>query len=503
LLEPIVKKNLLFLLSLAVVTLFVTPLCGGALISDATQECLDCHATFHPGIVEGWLDSRHAQMTVREALAVEGDALKVSATDVPESLLDLSVGCAECHTLRNDKHADAFEHNGVDIHVVVSPDDCATCHSEERQQYSKNLMAHAYRNLMDNDLYRDLQRNISGPPSVTADGMTFGAPSTATQEDSCLYCHGTRLAVTGTELRDTDAGELEFPVISGWPNQGVGRINLDGSLGACSACHTRHTFSIEVARKPHTCRECHVGPDVPAYKVYAASKHGNIYSSLKQNWNFKAVPWVVGEHFTAPTCATCHVSLLTNTDGVVVAERTHQMTNRLGNRLFGLVYAHPQPKSPETHIIRSPSGLPLPTDLDGTPAAKYLIDAEEMEERTATMQGVCINCHDRSWVNGHWKKLQAVIAETNATVKVSTGIISSAWEKGLITGPPQRQSPFDDALERSWMDGWLFYANTIRFSSAMGGGGDYSTFADGRYQLNSSLLRLHQGYRQALAASEK
>lgn len=484
------------------VCLCVTPLCGAALISDATQECLDCHATFHPGIVEGWLDSRHAQMTVREALAVKGEALKVSATDIPEPLLDLSVGCAECHTLRNDKHADAFEHNGVEIHVVVSPDDCATCHTEERRQYSKNLMAHAHRNLMGNDLYRDLQRNISGPPALAAGALRFGTPSTATQEDSCLFCHGTRLAVTGTEVRDTDAGELEFPIISGWPNQGVGRINLDGSLGACSACHTRHTFSIEVARKPHTCGECHVGPDVPAYKIYAASKHGNIYSSLKQNWNFKAVPWVVGEHFTAPTCAACHVSLLSNTDGVVVAERTHQMTNRLGNRLFGLVYAHPQPKSPETHIIRNASGLPLPTDLDGTPAMTYLIDAEEMERRTATMQGVCSNCHDRSWVTGHWEKLQAVIEETNATVKVSTGIITKAWEKGLISGPPQKQSPFDDALERSWMDGWLFYANTIRFSSAMGGGGDYSTFADGRYQLNSSLLRLYQDYQKGLSAEK-
>ena len=497
------NKMLACVLSVAFTCIVAMPVHAAAPVSEATQECLDCHATFHPGIVKDWRASRHAQTTVQEALAAEDVARKVSATDIPASLLNVAIGCAECHTLRNDRHADAFEHNGADIHIVVSPDDCATCHAQERQQYSKNLMAHAHRNLVDNALYQDLQRNISGPPALTADALTFGAPSTPTQEDSCLYCHGTRLAVTGREMRDTDAGELEFPVISGWPNQGVGRINLDGSLGACSSCHTRHTFSIEVARKPHTCRECHVGPDVPAYKVYAASKHGNIYSSLKQNWNFKAVPWVVGEHFTAPTCAVCHVSLLTNTDGLVVAERTHQMTDRLADRLFGLVYAHPQPISPETHIIRSPSGLPLPTDLDGTPATKYLIDAEEMEQRTAAMQGVCINCHDRSWVNGHWEKLRAVIAETNATVKVSTGIISTAWEKGLITGPPQKQSPFDDALERSWMDGWLFYANTVRFSSAMGGGGDYSTFADGRYQLNSSLLRLHQGYRQGMAASKK
>jgi hydroxylamine dehydrogenase len=57
----------------------------------------------------------------------------------------------------------------------------------------------------------------------------------------------------------------------------VGRVNLDGSRGACSACHTRHRFSIEMARKPYTCKECHVGPDVPAFKVYSASKHGNIF----------------------------------------------------------------------------------------------------------------------------------------------------------------------------------------------------------------------------------
>ena len=107
-------------------------------------------------------------------------------------------------------------------------------------------------------------------------------------------------------VRDTDAGELAFPVIDGWPNQGVGRINPDGSKGACSACHTRHGFSIEVARKPHTCKECHVGPDVPVYKVYLSSKHGNIYTSKKQEWEFNAVPWTAGQPsvYTRVPCLT-------------------------------------------------------------------------------------------------------------------------------------------------------------------------------------------------------
>ena len=64
-----------------------------------------------------------------------------------------------------------------------------------------------------------------------------------------------------------------------------------------------YCFSIEMARKPSTCKECHVGPDVPAAKVYASSKHGNIYSAMHKTWDFEAVPWKIGEDFTAPTCA--------------------------------------------------------------------------------------------------------------------------------------------------------------------------------------------------------
>ena len=139
-----------------------------------------------------------------------------------------------------------------------------------------------------------ISRRISEKPMLSTPGsvrtrynarmptptMASAAANAATKAETCYYCHGTKLKVIGTETRDTEAaGELDFPIIEGWPNQGVGRINLDGSLGACSACHTRHAFSIEMARKPYTCKECHVGPDVPAFKVYAASKHGNIFAT--------------------------------------------------------------------------------------------------------------------------------------------------------------------------------------------------------------------------------
>ncbi len=234
------------------------------------------------------------------------------------------------------------------------------------------------------------------------------------------------------------AGELEFPVIEGWPNGGSGRVNLDGSRGACSACHTRHRFSIGMARKPHTCRECHIGPDVPAYKVYAASKHANIYSAMGREWDFRAVPWTVGTDFTAPTCAACHVSLLTDPDGAVAAERTHEMKNRLSWRIFGLIYAHPQPKSPDTTIIRNKNGHPLPTDLDGGTASDFLISEEEQATRTAAMQAVCLKCHDRSWVDGHFRRYRKAIETTNVSIRTATAALQTAWEEGLAQGIAQR-----------------------------------------------------------------
>ena len=358
-------------------------------VSEATQGCLDCHAVFHPGIVADWQKSRHVAITPGQAMAVAGVARKVSSTDVPEPLQTVVVGCAECHTLRNETHADAFNHNEVDIHVVVTPDDCATCHGQERSQYAENIMAHAWKNLAENTVYQDLQRTILGKTAFAAGKITFTPADAMTRADTCFYCHGTRLEVTGSETRETDAGDLEFPVIAGWPNQGVGRINPDGSAGACSACHTRHRFSIEMARKPYTCKECHVGPDVPAFKVYTASKHGNIFSSMHSDWDFTSVPWIIGEDFTAPTCAACHISLLVNTDGEVVNERTHRMSDRLAWRIFGLIYAHPQPKSPDTSVIRNKDGLALPTDFAGGLADTFLIDKAEQSARRDRMGQTC------------------------------------------------------------------------------------------------------------------
>jgi len=279
-------------------------------VSAATEECLGCHEEVTPGIVGDWRASRHAKATPAEALRKPALERRFSAPAAPPGLEEMVVGCAECHTRNPDKHPDSFDHNGHRVHIVVSPEDCAGCHPVEREQYAANLMANAHGNLQDNPVYRSLADAVNGIQRLEGSTLAHAAPDALTDADSCFSCHGTKVAVSGHAARDTAMGEMTFPVLSGWPNQGVGRINPDGSEGACTACHARHQFSIEVARKPKTCSQCHKGPDVPAYAVYIVSKHGNIYESRESAWDFSAVPWQPGTHFTAPTCAACHVSLL-------------------------------------------------------------------------------------------------------------------------------------------------------------------------------------------------
>ena len=301
-------------------------------ISSATEECLSCHSTLHPGIVSSWQKSRHAAATLSEASAVENLNKKVSSDDVPDDLKNVVVGCAECHTLGAKTHADSFDHNGHNVHVIVSPGDCGSCHKTEAAQYQNNLMSRAFGNLMENRFYGLLIHSINSVP--IASGNPFQNNAGLTDADSCLYCHGTKISVSGVQSRETDLGPMDFPVITGWPNQGVGRINPDGTKGSCAACHSRHDFSVEMARKPYTCKECHSGPDVPAYKVFEASKHGNIYSASQKEWDFGKTGWTIGKDFTAPTCAACHISLLLDGEGKVIANRTHEMKDRLPWRLF-------------------------------------------------------------------------------------------------------------------------------------------------------------------------
>jgi hydroxylamine dehydrogenase len=478
------------LIALLLVFLFAGLAIGAdAPISDDTQACIDCHASIAPNIVSSWKKSIHSKVTPAQGLKKDKLKRKVSAIKPIETLADNVVGCAECHTMNGEKHKDTFEHNGYDIHIVVTPEDCAKCHPAEALQYEKNLMSQAYGNLQNNPVFRSLADATNGVQSFKNMKAFYKAPDDFTDADSCLFCHGTVIDIKGTETRETVEGEMEFPILSGWPNQGVGRINPDGSKGSCAACHTRHRFSIEMARKPGTCSECHKGPDVPAYGVYSVSKHGNIYSALSRQWNFESVPWTVGKDFSAPTCATCHVSLLVSEDGEMLAQRTHRINDRIPWRIFGLIYAHPHPKSSDTAIIRNRAGLSLPTELTGEPVKGYLIDENDRKKREKIMRKVCLSCHSQGWIGGHFARLEHSLKITHEMTRTATEVLQAAWNQGAAKGLAQKDSIFNEAIEKMWVEQWLFYANSTRFASAMAGA-DYGAFANGRWYMSKNIQEM-------------
>jgi len=165
------------------------------------------------------------------------------------------------------------------------------------------------------------------------------------------------------------------------------------------------------------------------------------------------------------------------------------MNDRSSWRLFGVPYAHAHPKSPKTYLIKNRAGLPLAAELTGEPASEYLIDVNEQEKRLQAMKAVCHACHSSSWVNGHFDRLENTIRTTNELTLSATKLMVTAWEQGAAKGPAQNGNLFDEALEKKWVEQWLFYANATRMASAMAGT-DYGVFANGRWYLSRNIQEM-------------
>ena len=73
-----------------------------------------------------------------------------------------------------------------------------------------------------------------------------------------MQCHGTKI----------ELDENKRPTPETWPNNGMGNIYPDGATGSCTACHSRHKFSIAEARNPNACASCHLGPDHPNIEIF-------------------------------------------------------------------------------------------------------------------------------------------------------------------------------------------------------------------------------------------
>jgi hypothetical protein len=246
-------------------------------VTPAGQQCLDCHSSTTPGVVEQWRDSAHARK---------------------------GVDCHSCHQAAAGDPA-TFDHYGRRIAVIVTPKYCARCHAQETEQFGKSHHAKGAQFIGSLDNF--LGEIIEGGPAAV---------------NGCRQCHGSEVKYLGEGKFDPDT----------WPNSGIGRVNPDGSKGTCAACHGRHSFSSAQARQPENCGKCHMGPDHPQIEIYTESKHGIQFRANIAKMNLGSKSWIVGKDYSAaPTCATCHMSATAN------QKITHDVGDRISFTLRPVV----------------------------------------------------------------------------------------------------------------------------------------------------------------------
>ena len=356
-------------------------------LSSESKECAACHKDKSTGIYQQWGRSKH---------------------------YGANVGCYECHRADpGDK--DAIKHEGFNISVIVSPTDCGTCHQSEVEEFTQSHHAKA------GQIMGSLDNMLA---EVVEGQMNFNGESPAAV-NGCWQCHG-------SEVKVLKNGDLDPAT---WPNTGIGRINPDGSLGACSACHQRHEFSMVQARRPEACGKCHLGPDHPQKEVYEESKHGINFEANVDRLNLDSAKWVVGEDYdAAPTCATCHMS----------ATKELPITHDVGDRI--------------SWTLR--------------PAISEKIDAKALaqgktvkswQKRRQDMQAVCSACHGKPMVDSFYQQFDSLVElYNNKFAKPGKALMDVLKQENLISA-----QPFDEKIEWTWFYLWHHEGRRARHGAAM------------------------------------
>ncbi|MEQ8767712.1 MAG: multiheme c-type cytochrome [Planctomycetota bacterium] len=418
-------------------------------VPDSSKNCVSCHEQQTAGIVAHWEGSTHAEK---------------------------GVGCFECHQAQ-EGDADAFQHEGYLIATIVTPRDCARCHQKVVDEFARSHHAAGGNILasLDNFLAETVEghRQPFNPHSPTPGRPDIDSVNgMASAFLGCQQCHGSKIALKSTDGSKITVDDLQ-PGPDGqptnrealakivkdqngkplfdtgtWPNTGIGRLNLDGSNGSCSACHSRHDFSPRRARQPENCGKCHLGPDHPQKEIYEESKHGVAFRDLKDQMNLDGATWVLGEDYSqAPTCATCHMSGNSKNGG--------RITHDPGERI--------------SWTNRPPVSLVLDTDINGKvvtetdPQKRAQMIVHSAASKREEMKLVCSHCHTSDYINGFYQQYDDLVVLYNEKfAKPGQMIVASLRKGGLIT-----DLQFDEEIEYTWFYLWHHEGRRARHGAAM------------------------------------
>jgi hypothetical protein len=344
---------------------------GSATMVRATGKCAECHTEQHYAIVHEYELSAHAGK---------------------------GINCLECHQpAQNQEKAD---HHGFVLAKNVTAANCRSCHETEYQQFLRSRHA------------APSWAAVYGEKGLSAEQVAFS------EQFHPGACKRPANALVGLEGKSA--------VVSGCEKcHAVGKPNPDGSIGACTACHTRHTSSVEIARLPTTCGQCHMGPDHSQLEIYNESKHGVMFAAQKSQLKLGVAPKkLTSRDMLIPTCATCHMS------GLNGQKVTHDPSERLS----------------------------------------YLLAAEISTKRPgyalaqANMKETCVQCHSRPVVERIYDEGEKAVASTNEKVKAAKETYESLRADKVISGPP-----FSQPIDFLYFDLWHYYGRTAKHGAFMGG----------------------------------
>jgi hydroxylamine dehydrogenase len=337
----------------------------------ASGKCAECHTQQQHAIVHEYELSVHAQK---------------------------NVNCLDCH--QPAANQEKAEHHGFTLSKVVTAANCRSCHETIYQQFLRSRHA------------APSWAAVYGEAGLSAEQATFSEqhhPGASKRPANAL------VALEGSAAMATGCVKCH----------GVGKPNDDGTIGNCTACHTRHTSSVAIARLPTTCGQCHMGPDHSQLEIYNESKHGVLFEAQRALLNLEKRP---GELTTRdmflPTCATCHMS------GLNGQKVTHDTSERLS----------------------------------------YWLAAEISERRPnyaqaqANMKETCLQCHTPTQVNKVYAEAEQAVESTNEKVREARDVIASLRKDGVLT-----DKPFQEAIDFLYFDLWHYYGRTAKHGAFMGG----------------------------------
>jgi len=356
----------------------------------ATGKCAECHDRLQHSVVHEYQLSAHA-------------AKRVS--------------CLDCHQPAAGQRSQA--HHSFVISKSVTSANCRGCHEPVYQQFVRSRHAapswaavYGEEGLSPDQVafserYHPGGSKRSANPLVKLEGE-------AAMASGCVKCHS------------------------------IGKPNADGTIGNCTACHTRHTSSVAIARLPTTCGQCHMGPDHSQLEIYEESKHGLLFTAQEKLLNLEASPRELSTRdMFIPTCATCHMSGLNGTN----------VTHDPGERLSYWLFAEVSEKRPH-----------------------YLQAQERMKE-------ICSQCHTQSLVNRVYDEAEKIVVSTNDKVKSVRDVMTALKQEGLLG-----KEPFQTSLDFEYFDLWHYYGRTSKHGAFMGGA-DFTQW-HGNYPLLKATVEI-------------